>query len=292
MNMRYTVVGGDDRQAYLANLLTRDGHQVICSGMENSTIVSREIKAKPLPEAVLAADIVVLPLPATRDGVTINANNSYTRLYLAEVFDNLQDGVIAVGGMLDGKLTEAAEARGIVIYDYLKREEMSILNAIPTAEGALEIAIRETDFTLHSSKCLVSGYGRIGKILSKMLMDLGADVTVSARKCADLAWIKQAGCRAVHISGIFAEEKEYDIIFNTVPDVIFDRHALSKITNKESVLIIDLASDPGGIDIEAAGTMGIKSIRALSLPGKVAPKTAAAIIRDTIYNIVQEDKNG
>ncbi len=292
MEITYAVVGGDDRQAYLANLLLRDGYRVICSGLENSPILSSEVHAKSLSESVSAADMVVLPLPVTGDGVTILANNSYTRLYLADVFDNLRAGALVAGGMLDKKLLDAAALRGIVMHDYLRREEMSVLNAIPTAEGALEIAIRETDFTLHSSRCLVSGYGRIGKVLAKMLRDLGAEVTVSARKYADFAWIKQAGYMAVQAESISDCGKEYDIIFNTVPQILFDRHTLQKILNKTSVLIIDLASDPGGVDFEAAKQMGIKSIKALSLPGKVAPKTAAAIIRDTIYNIVQEGKNG
>ena len=43
-----------------------------------------------------------------------------------------------------------------------------------------------------------------------------------------------------------------------------------------------------GVDFEKAKEMGIKTIWALSLPGKVAPVTAAGFIRDTVYNIIDE----
>ena len=55
-------------------------------------------------------------------------------------------------------------------------------------------------------------------------------------------------------------------------------------------MIIDLASNPGGVDNEAAKERGIKSIWALALPGKVSPSTTADIIKDTIYNVLKEIK--
>ena len=53
-------------------------------------------------------------------------------------------------------------------------------------------------------------------------------------------------------------------------------------------LIIDLASRPGGVDFEAAGELGLKTIWALSLPGKVAPITAGGIIRDTVLHMMAD----
>jgi len=77
-----------------------------------------------------------------------------------------------------------------------------------------------------------------------------------------------------------------DIVFNTVPAMVLDRDLLFKL-NKEA-LIIDLASKPGGVDFLAAEELGIKTIHALGLPGKTAPVSAARIIKDTIYNILEE----
>ena len=121
-----------------------------------------------------------------------------------------------------------------------------IVNTVPTAEGAIEIAMNETPITIHGSKCLVTGYGKIGKILSKMLCGLGAQTYVEARKYADLAMIEGHGYEPLALSELKSRIGEFDIIFNTIPAMIFDEKILKKV--KKDALIIDLASNPGGAD--------------------------------------------
>lgn len=162
----------------------------------------------------------------------------------------------------------------------------NIANAVPTAEGAIEIAMTETPITIHGSKCLVTGYGKIGKILSKMLCGLGAQTYVEARKYADLAMIEGHGYEPLALGELKSRIGEFDIIFNTVPAMIFDENILKNV--KKDALIIDLASKPGGVDFEAAKELGVRVIWALSLPGKVAPTTSGAIIKDTIMNMLKE----
>lgn len=161
-----------------------------------------------------------------------------------------------------------------------------IPNAVPTAEGAIEIAIAETPFTIHGSKSLVLGYGKIGKILSKDLYGLGAQTYVEARKYADLAMIEGHGYEPLPLDNLKDHIHEFDIIFNTIPSLILDDEILAKV--KKDALIIDLASKPGGIDFDAAKSYGLKVIWALSLPGKIAPVSSGAIIKDTIMNIIKE----
>ena len=167
--------------------------------------------------------------------------------------------------------------------DYYLREEFAVNNALPTAEGALAIAINEYDGNLVNSKCLVTGYGRIGKILSKMLCSIGAKVTVAARKQSDLAYIRSLGAEAKKYDDI---NESYDIIFNTVPETVIKGNLLNKQT-KDS-LIIELASLPGGIDRKQALEKGIKIIDAQSLPGKVSPKAAGEYIKEAVYNMLEE----
>ena len=118
-----------------------------------------------------------------------------------------------------------------------------------------------------------------------MLNAIGAKVTVSARKPEDLAWINLLGYESILTSELAARDN-FDIIFNTIPELIFDAQALAK-TAQQSI-IIDLASLPGGVDFEAAERLKIKAIRALALPGKVAPKASGEIIKNTIYNMIEE----
>lgn len=177
------------------------------------------------------------------------------------------------------------------LYIYFRKpvgEEINshIPNAVPTAEGAIEIAIAETPFTIHGSKSLVLGYGKIGKILSKDLYALGAQTYVEARKYADLAMIEGHGYEPLPLDNLKDHIHEFDIIFNTIPSLILDDEILTKV--KKDALIIDLASKPGGIDFDAAKSYGLKVIWALSLPGKIAPVSSGAIIKDTIMNIIKE----
>ena len=151
--------------------------------------------------------------------------------------------------------------------DYLNREELSILNAIPTSEGAIQIMMEELPITLHDSNCLVLGFGRIAKVLSHMLTGLGAHVACCARKHSDLAWIRTLGYRPMHISELSENVRNFDVILNTIPAQILTREVLDK--TKTDVLVIDLASKPGGVDFEAAKELNIKTIWALSLPGEV-----------------------
>ena len=78
---------------------------------------------------------------------------------------------------------------------------------------------------------------------------------------------------------------QYDIIINTVPHMVLTKERLNYV--KKDCLIIDLASKPGGIDQKIAEGKGIKSIWALTLPGKVAPFTTAEIIKKAIYDSSQ-----
>lgn len=187
-----------------------------------------------------------------------------------------------------GKFTSPAlSERGVKIEDYFLREELQILNAVPTAEGALQVAMQECPFTIHSSRCLVVGYGRIGKVLARMLKSLDATVYVSARKRSDLAWIRAAGCIPVKTSEIGNLIADADIVFNTVPAMVIGKEEFRRA--RKETLFIDLASKPGGIDFEEAKISGVNAVWLLSLPGKVAPLTAGDIIAETVLNILETE---
>lgn len=224
-------------------------------------------------------------MPLSKDGITLNTPLSETEIILNEKFAEMLRGK-RVFCANSAQLKKTGDYSDVFVYDYLAREELAVENAVPTAEGAIAAAIDNTDITLHGSRCLVAGFGRIGKLLARDLYALGADVTVSARKPHDLSWISSCGYRGVKTNEI-SESGSYDIIFNTIPSMIFDRSVLSRTA--ANAVVIDLASKPGGIDLEACKALGIKAFAALSLPGKTAPRTAARIIKDTIYNIVREE---
>lgn len=283
--LRFVLVGGDLRSCVLARLLAEDGHEVVSIAAENAPAAPggaavRQVGAAELREA----DVVVLPLPSLDENGFINAPLSRMRITPDEVFAELRPRTLVAAGRITRDMRDRAESRKLVISDYFEREELAVQNAIPTAEGAIELAMGALALTLHRARAIVIGFGRIGKLLSVRLRALGADVTASARKYSDLAWIDAFGCKAVLTQRLAGEVGTADVIFNTVPATVLGRAELEHI--RPGVPIIDLASKPGGVDMQAALELGCEVIWALSLPGKTAPNTAGRIIRDTIYNIV------
>ncbi len=282
----FSVIGGDIRFIRVAQRIAELGFKVLAAGLSEDLKETETLKICSVEYAIKNSDYVILPLPITTDNVYINAPDSAMKIPLEVIFSNLKPEQVVFGGKVNKSIAESISASGATVEDYLEREDFAILNAIPTAEGAIAIAMQEMTKTIYQSKCLVTGYGRISKILCRYLYALGSEVTVAARKTSDLVWAKTQGYNIVHINDMFLDNKQFDVIFNTVPSMVFDANRL-KVTDKESV-IIDLASKPGGIDFSTAKELGMRVIWALSLPGKVAPISAGDIIYDTIMTIISE----
>lgn len=280
----FGVIGGDRRQIALAESIASDGYTVYTLGFDTVDF-SKGVKKVELEEIAARCENIILPLPVTTDGKYLNVQYSENRILLDDQFAEYMCHKQVFGGMM-GKLFLTSELwDSIDTYDYYIREEFTVRNTVPTAEGALEIAMREFPGTINGSNCLVVGFGRIGKILAWMLRGIGANVTVSARKPSDFAWIESYGYQSIKTDDI-CDRDQYDLIFNTVPALVFNRRTLSKA--RPGTILIDLASAPGGVDYEAAEKLGIQAIKALSLPGRVAPKAAGDIIKNTIYHIIEE----
>lgn len=276
-----SVIGGDMRQLTLADELRREGYRILLYGFDESMPETADCL-----ECSLDADIVILPVPVSFDGETINMPFGKDKLTIDTFMEKINPSSLVFGGRITKSIADALTKRRIAFRDYMQREELAVRNAVPTAEGAIEIAIAETPITLHGSKCLVLGYGKVGKILSGMLSGMGAQTYVEARKYADLAMIEGHGCESLPLCELKNRINEFDVIFNTVPAMILPAEILKNI--QKNALVIDLASKPGGVDFSAAKALGIKVIWALSLPGKVAPVTSGKIIKDTIMNIMTE----
>ncbi len=283
---RFTVLGGDLRSIKLANLIAADGNKVDIYGFKNAGFELGMEESPSLEHAIKEPDVIIGPLPCSNDNENLNAPFCPDKIDINDIFKKMTKNQLFIAGRISEKILHAASVYSVYSVDLLEREEMAVLNAIPTAEGAIQIAMEEMPVTLHNCNAMVLGFGRIGKILAKMLYGLGCNVYVEARKCSDLAWIKGYGYKPVHLKDIGKSIDSMDVIFNTIPHVILDVNMLRKV--KKDSLIIDLASKPGGVDFEKAKEQGVKTIWALSLPGKVAPVTAAEFIKDTVYNIINE----
>ena len=181
MDQTIAFLGGDQRMRLLAQMMAADGYEV-CSW---------ELSGAPNPQALcdaLKAQVIVLPLPMEKNGYL-----SGTELTTERLFRALRPEHRIFAGNVSGEAMALADALGLHITDYFAVEELSVRNAVPTAEGAIETAMKHTSVTLHGTPCLVVGFGRIGKVLAHDLHALRAKVSVSARKRSDLAWIDAFG---------------------------------------------------------------------------------------------------
>ena len=287
-HLTFSFIGGDLRQLRVISLLSDEGFHIRAFGFgeEVNEIAKKVYVSRSVADCLYGADFVVLPLPYSIDKITINAPLTGLEISIGEVLEHVNKSMILFAGRCDKSLENQCAAEGIKIYDYAQREELAVMNAVPTAEGAIETSMANTPFTIKDSKCLVVGYGKIGKILSHDLKALGADVTATSRHKAVLAEIDAAGYHPVMTCDIKKVASDFNIIFNTVPDLVLGSAALAA-TDKD-ILIIDLASRPGGVDFDEAKRLGRRVIWALSLPGKVAPYTAGAIIKNTLINMIEE----
>jgi len=262
----FVFLGGDLRFIYAAAKLNKH-YDCFVYGFDKLHDDVREETGVQLLREVGRCKNVVLPLPASVDGEYIFAPYFSEKMPFSTVIDAVEPGGAVYCGKACDKLKKLCGDNRLALIDYFEREELTVMNAAITAEGALEIIMKEQAQTILGMNVLITGYGRIAKILSRYLCALGAKVTVSARKFSDLTWARIMCCNSVLLGEIDEYLDEFDTIVNTVPAELFDRERLVKL--KKDCLIIDLASKTSITDTELAKSAGIRVIWALSVPRKV-----------------------
>lgn len=276
--MNLLCIGGDRRTLSMSKFLHKKGHKISALGLDTATDI-------PLCAAVKTADAVILPLPVSTDGLRVRTPLSKEIIYLDDIV--LCRPRLVLGGMLSNEFKLKLEREAIPFFDYYDSEPLTVKNALLTAEAAVSIAIKETPFSLFQSEALVLGYGRIGKILSRYLKALGANVTATSRNNGTLAVISTDGFDAVNTADIFEELPKFDFIFNTAPTPIMDRRFFGSL--QKHCLVEDLAT-ASGLDTLAAEEYNIKTLVLPGLPGKFFAQTAGKLIGIEISNFLEQQK--
>ncbi len=275
----FLILGGDNRSLYLGEYLENQGFKVCYYAFNHTECYNS------LEEAINTSDVIVLPLPFTRDRLTLNTPLFDEKVLISDILALLSYKKTVFGGQIPKSFCEELESKNCTYCDYFLLDELAIYNAVPTAEGVVQVLIEELPITIHGMKCAVLGYGRVGRILANTLSSLGADVTVFARKQSAFADIHACSMKYKHFDALTTEFNDFDAMINTVPVKVLSGVQLSKI-NPECVLI-EVASAPFGIDFQSAKERAFKVVKAGSLPGKVAPKTAGEIIGRSILPMIR-----
>ena len=278
-SVKVLIVGGDRRFDTAEDVLKREGYSVLRVSDRND-----------FSEKGNEADVLLLPLPYTADGITVFQPDGKEAVPLSEVFRGFRPGMLILTGKADSAIRKEAEAHGADVADYNDEEDFAVKNAVPTAEGAISLALDLLPVTLNGSDVLVLGFGRIGKLLALYLHGFGARVTVAARKPEDRAFANACGYQAVPFSELAEAVKEKEAVFNTVPSVVLTKNVLYAV--RKDTVLIDLASSPGGIDRQAAAENGLKAVSALGLPGKTAPVSAGRYLAETVIRLLSDREDG
>ncbi|MBQ9116459.1 MAG: NAD(P)-binding domain-containing protein [Clostridia bacterium] len=285
---RLCVVGGDLRQAYLAIMLEELGYGVsryAVAKLDGDNLPDSELT---IEAAVRGCSAVIMPFPLSPDGITLNCFGS-EKPRLEDIFSVISGCALhpmpIFAGAVRKRSAEIAEAFGLRITDYGEMEEIALRNAVPTAEGAVEVAMKELDITIRGAKMAVLGYGRCGGELCRLLRAMGAEVVGVARSARDRAKMQNDGVKGYSFEAFSEVLRDADIIFNTVPCNVITCDILAELP--VGSVIVELASAPGGVDRRCAAEYGVKVIHAASLPGKYAPRTAAGIICEALAPILE-----
>ena len=239
MQKEITFIGGDLRSAELIKLFAKDDYKIYTYGFENYDFKNDEIIK--ISEIESLTNTVISAIPFSKDGINLNSVFSKDNITISELFKKSENKKL-IAGPFKNEIHDLAKKYNIELVDIMKNEELTILNVIPTAEGAIQIAMEESMETINGSNVLVLGFGRIGKVLSKMLWGLGANVYSEARKREDLAYIEAYGYNKIDLQDLNKFLPKFKYIFNTIPYLILDKERLDLINN--DTIIIDLASSP------------------------------------------------
>ncbi|REK76560.1 dipicolinate synthase subunit DpsA [Paenibacillus paeoniae] len=283
------LLGGDARQLEVIRKLSElDAAITVCGfdGLHSS--LDGAMHAEFDESLFEGVDALLLPAVGTDDQGLIHAVFSDREMKLTEAhFARLPQHCTVYTGMAKPYLRQLCESRGLSLVELFDRDDVAIYNSIPTAEGALMMAIQHTDITLHGSSSMVLGFGRTGFTMARSLQGLGAKVKVGVRRSEHYARASEMGFEPFYMANLLQNVGSIDLLFNTIPTMIVTAQIIANLPSR--AVIIDLASRPGGTDFRFAEKRGIKAMLAPGLPGIVAPKTAGRIIADCLSQLIMDD---
>lgn len=275
------VLGGDRRMAEAVHYFLQAGAQVRLAGVQWDDRFAGVQVCNSGVEALTGAHAAVLPVQgADENGKVFTQPGAPDCLIDGDGLRRMDRGSTVFTGIGNRYLRRICEEAGLPLVEYREKDEFAIWNSIPSAEGAIQMAMEATPFTIFGSRSLVLGFGRTGKALAFLLRGLQSEVTVAARKELDFARIWASGYRYTSWDRLDAAVSEADVIFNTVPSLVLTREVLSGAPSH--AVIIDVATAPGGTDFSAAAELGLAAKLAPGLPGIVAPVTSGKIIAELI----------
>ncbi len=261
LSLKFSIVGTDSRNKYLADELRADGHSVLLANKYEK------------PSQGSDGEIIVLPL-----SMSPKANQQFV--------EQVDGGCCVFSSGITDRGIEVCEDKHIIYTNMLSDDVFCIENAVPTAEGILQYAIEHTNGTIYGMPVCVMGYGRVGKATCRVFSAMDAEVCVVSKDDSERALAKACGLEAIELKESKKSLKDALLVINTIPALII-RDIEVRCMQKECI-IIDIASGKGGVDFDSAKKLGLKAVQIKGIPGKTAPRSAAVYMKDSIYRTLYE----
>lgn len=271
--MKLCLIGGDKRMDLLPHFLNGQCITAVPQECTDCNVYSY------LEKIIEQCDAVILPVPMTRDGLTVNSPKISAKIEISKLLDICPANKSVLGGSVPNEFMK----KYTNIYDYAKSKRFSQRNARLTAEGTLSQMIAKSSGTMYGSKVLVVGGGKIANAIIPLIKPFTDDITVAARRDEVRRRFLQMGCKAIDTADLSLDG--FDYIVNTVPYPLIDENVLK--TAKLDAVMLDLATNPCGIDFDAAEKLNISAYLLPGVPGKCSPYAAARVIADEIKTILK-----
>ncbi|MEW4307278.1 dipicolinic acid synthetase subunit A [Rossellomorea marisflavi] len=290
--MHIAVLGGDARQLEIIRKLTELDAKISLVGFEQLDHAFTGATKEKMSEIDFSMmDAIILPVPGTNLQGEIETIFSNEKVVLTEeILSRTPDHCTIYSGITNDYLSGIVDASKRDLIQLFERDDVAIYNSIPTVEGTIMMAIQHTDFTIHGSNIVILGLGRVGMSVARTFHHLGGRVKVGARKTEHLARASEMGLDSFHLGQLEKHVGQCDICINTIPAPIITPGVIAKMPSH--ILVIDLASKPGGTDFRFAEKRGIKALLAPGLPGIVAPKTAGQILANVLCKLMDDRNKG
>jgi dipicolinate synthase subunit A len=274
-SLRLAVVAGDEREQEIARLAAASGAEVRGYGFPwPQDGIEGVTRCSSAGEALDGVHYALFPIPGIAvDGALFAPEHPEPIIPSADLLGTMAPGATIVLGKADENLCAAAAAVGIRLEEYEHDSELMLLRAPAVVEGAIRLAVENTDVTIHAADVVVVGFGTIGSLLASTLRALGANVSVAARNPAQRAGAYAMGARPLPLSKLPAVAGGFTMLFSTVPARVVERDVLERLP--AGSLVMDLAAPPGGVDLPLAGELGHRAVWARGL-GRRAPVTVGA----------------
>jgi len=284
--IKVAVLGGDLRETILMVGLLEYGYQVYAFAHAPEELPEGVVFCENVAEALQNAQVVILPMPGVRENGIIYTEDGLPCYLEENDLALLEWETPILVGVASSYLKNITQKYGLDLILLADRDDIAIANAVPTAEGAIALAIEKSPYVLDRALILILGFGRVGQALAPKLHALGADVVIANRgsKRADLA--SGQGFNLVDWDHWPQIATKCKVIYNTIPADVITEAQISQF--EKHTLIIDLAANPGGTDFTAAKKYGIRAVLASGLPGKVAPITAGELMARLYPPIIEE----